>query len=157
MPADKVGWVTPQLSAARLKLRSRANAIKNSSLSITVARLLPTARRAAFRRANAVIKAAWLQARDLAEVCAPVVWSNCSESSPDGGGIGRNGCHELIAAPEQGRKTAFSMLWRQLRGAPRNHPPCPAEQELLIVRGYRNLAARRRLRERIVKFRRAER
>jgi hypothetical protein len=38
MPADKVGWVTPQLSAARLKLRSRANAIKNSSLSITAPR-----------------------------------------------------------------------------------------------------------------------
>src|ERR1700732_3002799 len=46
---------------------------------------MPPARVAAFRRAIAVIKAAWLQARDLAEVCTPVVWSNCSESSPPAG------------------------------------------------------------------------
>src|ERR1700731_4589110 len=42
-------------------------------------------RRAARRRATAVIKAAWLQARDLAEVWTPVAWSNCSESSPQAG------------------------------------------------------------------------
>src|ERR1700732_3301553 len=42
---------------------------------------MPPARMAAFRRAIAVIKAAWLQARDLAEVWTPVAWSNCSESS----------------------------------------------------------------------------
>ena len=40
------------------------------------------ARSAAARLAKAVMKAAWLQARFLAEVCAPVVRSNCSERSP---------------------------------------------------------------------------
>src|ERR1700732_3579788 len=42
-------------------------------------------RRATRRRATAVIKAAWLHARDLAEVWTPVAWSNCSESSPEAG------------------------------------------------------------------------
>jgi hypothetical protein len=32
MPAEKVGCVTPQVSAARLKFRSRASAIRYSSL-----------------------------------------------------------------------------------------------------------------------------
>ena len=40
MPADKVGWVTPQASAARPKCCSRASAMRNSSLSIK-ARLWP--------------------------------------------------------------------------------------------------------------------
>src|SRR5260221_6066122 len=35
-PADSVGWVTPQASAARPKCRSRAKARRNSSLSIKV-------------------------------------------------------------------------------------------------------------------------
>src|SRR5262249_54043576 len=37
IPADRVGWAAPQFSAARLKLRSRASAIKNSGLAITAA------------------------------------------------------------------------------------------------------------------------
>src|SRR5450759_913966 len=41
--------------------------------------------KAALRRATALMHAAWLQARVLAEVWAPVVWSNCSESSPVAG------------------------------------------------------------------------
>ena len=35
-PAESVGWVTPQASAARPKWRSRAQARRNSSLSINV-------------------------------------------------------------------------------------------------------------------------
>src|SRR3984893_10179934 len=43
------------------------------------------ARSAARRGATAVMKAAWLQARDLAEVWTPVAWWNCSESAPQAG------------------------------------------------------------------------
>jgi len=90
MPADKVGWVTPQLSAARLKLRSPRQRDQEFELvdhgaAPDCESSTPPARMAAFRRANAVIKAAWLQARDLAEVWTPVAWSNCSESSPEAG------------------------------------------------------------------------
>src|SRR5262252_9738873 len=43
MPADSVGWVTPQASAARPKCRSRASARRNSSLSIKA--VVPATRR----------------------------------------------------------------------------------------------------------------
>src|ERR1700730_6541442 len=59
---------------------------------------------------------------------------------PRGGGKGRDGCHELIAAPEQGLKTALSMLWRRRR-----------ERQGIIRR-----ASRHRCGESKVKFRRAE-
>src|SRR5262252_9120835 len=42
-PADSVGWVTPQASAARPKCRSRASARRNSSLSIKA--VVPATRR----------------------------------------------------------------------------------------------------------------
>src|ERR1700724_2513970 len=58
---------------------------------------------------------------------------------PRGGRIGCNGCHELIAAPEQGRKTAFSLLWRRRRKRQGIISPAQPKQELPIVRGYRNL------------------
>src|SRR6202023_1711649 len=76
---------------------------------------------------------------------------------PRGGGIGRYGCHELIAAPEQGLETAFSMLWRRRReskGIIRRTKP---KQELLIVRCFRDRRACHRFGECIVKFGRAER
>src|SRR5215467_6073213 len=42
-PAESVGWVTPQASAARPKCRSRASARRNSSLSIKA--VVPATRR----------------------------------------------------------------------------------------------------------------
>jgi hypothetical protein len=63
----------------------------------------------------------------------------------------------LIAPPEQGLKTAFSVLWRRRRESKGIIRRAKPKQEVLIVRGYRNLRFRRRFGESIVKFRRAER
>jgi hypothetical protein len=75
MPADKVGWVTPQLSAARLKLRSRQRyqefeLVNHRDAPVRTGKFC--APKAASRRAKAVTNAAWLQARVFAEVWAPV-------------------------------------------------------------------------------------
>ena len=79
---------------------------------------------AAARLAQAVMKAAWLQARFFAEVWAPVVWSNCSERSPLSGV--KAATVAMNMSPRRSRASKKLYDRRHLTDAPAPRPS-PAE------------------------------